>query len=133
MVRVKSTANGARLIDLDQIIAPETPGTFSMNAAAMLRQQLLAELAATSLPQPVKNEIAGSIQVNQTGNGRASVSITSPKAGDVEFGSLDAPEQPFITRAQIQAEQRFNALITETLQPRPATTRNRATNKGASS
>lgn len=117
MVKVSTKEGGATALELDAVIPPDAAGKFTGRAASALRAMLLDELEQTDLPQSLKNQIASSIEARGMSNGTAEVSL-SAAAGDVEFGTRFTAEQPFITRAQIEAQRLLPRLLAEVIQPR---------------
>jgi len=70
-----------------------------------LRGALLFELNHLALDVSLKEEIAHSIAVTQLEDGQMQLSIDSPAAADVEFGTRLLDEQPWVLRARHRASQ----------------------------
>lgn len=115
MVKVSNVSAKRAIIEFEKLLPASSGKDFSAEAANELHQLLLAELERTTLSQNAKNEIAGSMTNRLQGNGGRSISITSVAAIDAELGTRFEAEQPFITRARIQAESRFPSLFKQAI------------------
>ena len=91
--------------DFNQILSEDKQQSFLQTAAKIFQKHLINELEQTSLNQSQRQEIVHSISVQTTDNGGVKLLIMHPLAGQIEFGSRQFDEQPWMLRAQQNAQQ----------------------------
>ncbi len=92
-------------LNFNKVLSETKLQTVLQKAADVFQRHLIDELEHTSLSQRQKQEIVQSIMIQPTGNGELELLITHPLAGQVEFGSRQFDEQPWMLRAQQSAQQ----------------------------
>lgn len=85
-------------------------------AAEQLKTQLLAELDSISEEPDTIANIKKNISLTRDANHNPQVKICSKEAFDLEFGSTNQIEQPWITQAQIKTEPLIKSIMSEVVQ-----------------
>ncbi len=98
-VSVQSKNSSRPSFALSDVLPVKEVDFFVQQGAKTLRDALLFELDQTTLDGSQKAEIARSIKISTLDDGEMSVSIHSSLAADIEFGTHQLDEQPWILRA----------------------------------
>ncbi len=101
----KSTSNPLRQVQATKTAAMHT----IKEVAQTFHAALLSELSASALPEEMIREIAGTITIAAKAPDSLAVYILSPHAVDVEYGSRQMAETPWIRRAIQKTRQQMAA------------------------
>lgn len=92
----------------NRLFSPTAERETPSKAAEAFHHNLLYELEATDLPHHLKQAIATSISIEARPDGEVKLHIESPLAADLEFGTSQRDEQPWIRRALDKTRAEFN-------------------------